>query len=79
VTWRAPTQTGGAPITSYLVSVYQAGNGTALRTVTVDGAATSATVDDLVNGTRYTFRVAAVNSAGPSALSSRSNAVTPKG
>jgi hypothetical protein len=78
VTWRAPGQTGGAPITSYVVSVYQNGSRTALKTVTVNGTTTRTTVTGLVNGTRYTFRVAAVNSAGTSALSSRSSAVTPK-
>lgn len=74
VTWRAPKKNGGSAITGYRV-VSSPGN----VTVTVPVSPTSATVADLTNGTTYTFQVYASNSAGESAPSLPSNAVTPTG
>jgi len=78
VTWRAPRQTGGAPITGYVVSVYQGSSNVVVRTVPAAATATSLTVTELTPGTAYRFRVAAVNEAGTGALSSRSSAVRPR-
>lgn len=65
--WTAPVNTGGVPITDYIIG-YQdcqsAGNFTPFQ----DGISNSTTaiVNGLVNGTTYTFAVLAVNSVGQS-------------
>ncbi len=71
VTFTAPTETGGAPITGYEVTVQPGGT-------KVSGTASPITVPGLTNGQAYTFTVAAKNSAGTGAASSPSNSVTPK-
>jgi hypothetical protein len=73
--WTVPAYNGGLAIDSYQVQVF---TGTTLvRTVTVAGAATNTTtVDTLINGTAYTFRIAAHNAAGNSA-DAVTGAVTP--
>lgn len=67
VSW-TPSTSGGAA-TSYRVTASPGGT-----TVTTTG--TTATVTGLANGTNYTFKVTAVNSAG-TAVSAASAAVTP--
>ena len=64
VSWTAPTNNGGEPLSSYTVTPY-AGS-TALTPTTVSGSppATSVTVNGLTNGTAYTFTVAATNAVG---------------
>lgn len=64
LTWEAPTDNGGAPITDYVVQ-YQV-TGASSWTTFADGvsATMGTTVDGLTNGTEYVFRVAAVTSAG---------------
>ncbi|MBW3665324.1 MAG: cell wall-binding repeat-containing protein [Actinobacteria bacterium] len=74
VSWSAPADTGGAPITSYTVAASPGG-----ATATVDGATTEAVITGLTNGTAYTFTVVASNSQGDSAPSPPSTAVTPLG
>ncbi|NQX26135.1 fibronectin type III domain-containing protein [Microbacteriaceae bacterium VKM Ac-2854] len=71
VSWTAPGNTGGAPITGYTVAAEPGG-----ATCTSTGA-TNCTVTSLSNGTAYTFRVTATNSAGTSTPSTASTAVTP--
>ncbi len=66
ITWSTVT---GA--TSYQVVSTPAGGNCTTRQL-------AATCTNLVNGTSYTFRVTAVNAAGPSSLSTQSNAVTPR-
>ncbi len=73
VSWRAPTNTGGVPITSYVVTAFPGG-----ATTSTTGALT-VTFGGLSNGTSYTFTVAAVNAAGTSTASKASAAVTPAG
>jgi large repetitive protein len=71
VSWSAPTDDGGTPITRYTVTSSPGG-----ITCTTAGA-TTCTVTGLTNGTTYTFTVTATNIAGTSAASAPSNAVTP--
>jgi titin len=61
LTWAAPDDDGGAPITGYTVQ-YRPQGATAYQTATATG--TSTTVTGLTNGTTYEFQVAATNSAG---------------
>ncbi len=70
VSFTAPTDNGGSPITGYIVTS-NPGN------VTTAGAGTSITVTGLTNGTAYTFTVKAVNTAGNGPDSAATNAVTP--
>lgn len=72
VTWRAPSNTGSAPITSYTVTASPGG-----QTCTVNAPAVSCTVTGLTNGTNYTFSVTATSSAGTSSPSSASLSVQP--
>ena len=71
VTWAAPADTGGSPITSYTVT------SSAGQTANVNGTTLTATVTGLSNGTSYTFTVQAGNSVGKGAASAPSNAVVP--
>ncbi|NUS50143.1 MAG: heme peroxidase [Nocardioidaceae bacterium] len=75
VTFTAPADTGGLPITTFRVQVFAGGS--LVRTVNVPAPATSAVVENLANGTAYTFRVVAVNTNGDSLPSGESNVVTP--
>jgi hypothetical protein len=75
LTWAAPANTGGDPITGYSVQVRQ-GN-TVVRTDVLSGTGTSTTVTGLTNGVAYNFRVAATNSLATGAFSPSSNTVTP--
>jgi hypothetical protein len=70
VSFTAPSSNGGAAITGYTVTASPGG-------ITATGSASPITVTGLTNGTAYTFTVKATNSAGDSAASSASNAVTP--
>ncbi|WP_052415696.1 chitobiase/beta-hexosaminidase C-terminal domain-containing protein [Paenibacillus graminis] len=70
VSFTAPDSDGGSPITGYEVTS-SPGN------IVAYGTASPITVIGLTNGTAYTFTVKAVNSAGSSAASALSNAVTP--
>ncbi|MEV4752506.1 fibronectin type III domain-containing protein [Streptosporangium sp. NPDC049248] len=74
VSWTAPADTGGKPVTGYTVTATPGG-----RTATVSGQTTTATVTGLTNGTAYTFTVTATNTAGTSEPSAPSASVTPIG
>jgi hypothetical protein len=70
LTWAAPSSTGGAPLTGWIVQ--RSTNGVAWTTVTaaLPSSARSYTAIGLANGTRYYFRVIASNAAGNGAASS---------
>ncbi|MGY1688745.1 fibronectin type III domain-containing protein [Geodermatophilus sp. SYSU D01105] len=63
VSWSAPASDGGAPITGYTVRTHA--DGALVRSDSVAASALDTTVGGLVNGTAYTFTVAATNAAGP--------------
>lgn len=70
VSFTAPADNGGSPITRYSVTVLPGGR-------TVAGTESPILVTGLENGTPYTFKVAAENLAGSSAASGESAAITP--
>ncbi len=72
VSWQAPANTGGRPVTRYTVTVSPGD-----AQLTVDASNLSATVTGLSNGTAYTFRVFATNAVGRGPDSAVSNPVTP--
>ena len=74
VTWTAPTDDGGAPVTHFEVDIDRTGGW--IRA----SRSSSHRVNQLTNGTAYTFRVRAVNAAGggePSAAVSATPATVP--
>ena len=73
ISWSAPANDGGAPITLYTVSSSVGG----LSCTT--SSSTSCVVNGLSNGTTYTFTVVATNAAGNSLASAPSNAIVPAG
>ena len=76
VTWSAPSDDGGSPVTDYVVTPEISG----VPQTAVDTGSTNLTfnVTGLTDFTAYTFTVHAVNAYGPGSESSQSNAVTPK-
>lgn len=70
VAFTAPANIGGSAISSY-VALSNPGNFSAT------GGSSPVTVTGLTNGTAYTFQVTALNSYGPSPISSASASVTP--
>jgi hypothetical protein len=64
VAWTAPANTGGAPITDYLVEYRTSPSGP--WTVFSDGVSTttSTTITGLTNGTAYDVRISAINAIG---------------
>jgi hypothetical protein len=72
VSWLAPVDDGGSPITAYRVTSSPGG-----ITVASDPNATSVVLPGLINGVSYSFSVVAVNAAGESEPSVPSNSVTP--
>lgn len=71
VTFTAPADNGGSPITGYEVT-------SSPEDVVVTGGASPITVGGLTNGTSYTFTVKAINANGPGEASAPSNAVIPE-
>jgi hypothetical protein len=77
VSWVAPTNTGGRPITDYVVR-YRLSTATVWSSVTVGSAATTRLVTGLTNGSQYVFQVAAVTSYGTGAFSAIVGPVAPR-
>jgi hypothetical protein len=67
LTWTAPADRGGSPLTGYEVQ-YRAEGAATWSTWPTSGVAAAATVTGLDNSIRYEFRVAAVNAAGTGAF-----------
>ncbi|MFP2925804.1 FG-GAP-like repeat-containing protein [Pyxidicoccus sp. 3LG] len=72
VSWQAPENTGGLPLSGYVVMA-SPGN----VTQQVDGATTSATFTGLENDTAYSFTVAARNEVGQGPDTGSAPALTP--
>lgn len=73
VSFAAPADDGGYPITGYTLTAYSDGNPVA----TVNCAASPCTVTDLTDGQQYTFTVHARNGVGAGPESDPSQAVVP--
>ena len=70
-----PPASNGSPITGYTIKAYR---GTSLvKTMTVSGSATAATVTGLINGVAYTFTISAKNLIGTGSTSSATSPVIP--
>ena len=79
LSWSAPTSTGGATITSYVVEMStNSGAFAAVPSEDLSFFGPTAMVTGLTDGIDYQFRVAAVNNAGPGSWSSTVSA-TPVG
>jgi len=77
LSWQAPANPGGTPVTDYIVE-YSSDGGTSWTTFAdAVSAATTATVTGLVNGTSYVFRVTAQNAVGVGSPSAPSAPVKP--
>ena len=76
VTWTAPDNNGGSPITHYIVKTYNSSTNVFIQDTS--STITSVSVPSLTNGTSYYFEVLAVNTAGNSNPSLKSTSVTPR-
>jgi len=76
LTWSAPGSNGGGTITDY--AVYRSTTSGGETQLTTTGGALTYTDTAVSNGTTYFYKVAAINSAGPGALSNERSA-TPAG
>ena len=65
LTWTAPTNSGGSPVTSFAY-IYKAATASVWSAPISASMSTLATVTNLVNGTSYQFALFAVNSIGSS-------------
>jgi hypothetical protein len=74
VTWDAPKDDGGSPLTGYVVTPYQ---GSRIQpSITYNSTATTQLISGLPNGKAYTFAVKARNAAGLSAEPTKAGVIT---
>lgn len=76
VSWTAPTSNGGASINYYTVTAATTDGSTSID---VSGSSSPLTVNDLIYGKAYTFKVTATNAAGTSAASTETSAIAVAG
>ncbi|MDE2001466.1 MAG: fibronectin type III domain-containing protein [Patescibacteria group bacterium] len=74
LSWQAPANTGGAPITNY--KIYRGTSSGSETLLTTTGNSTTYTDTGLNNATTYYYKVSAVNSVGEGALSNEASAKT---
>ncbi len=77
VSWNAPAENEGGPVSKYTVTPYIGSEAQTATTVSGSPPATNVTIKGLTNGTSYTFKVQASNGSGAGPVSAASNAVTP--
>ncbi|MFM7135989.1 MAG: fibronectin type III domain-containing protein, partial [Planctomycetota bacterium] len=77
LSWSAPTQTGGAPITGYFIRFSTDGGGSWAQMPNTGSTATSFTVTGLTSQAGYIFEVAAINAAGAGPWSQVSPLIQP--
>lgn len=77
IQWTPPLNDGGSPVTKYIIEK-QADNGKWQKAGEVPADTTKASIQDLDENTPYTFRVRAVNEAGPGKPSDVSQTVVTK-
>ncbi|MGQ0507839.1 MAG: beta strand repeat-containing protein [Myxococcaceae bacterium] len=75
VTWVAPSNDGGSPITSYTLTLYDTSG--PKTPVNVPASPLSYVASGLTNGMQYYFRITANNAVGNGTQPNYSNAVTP--
>lgn len=75
IKWTVPSSTGGSDVTKYIVSLTR---GSTEKTYEYDADTTKATIDDLVGGSKYTIKVAAVNAIGQGEYSAEATATPSK-
>jgi titin len=79
LTWSAPVNTGGSPITGYKIERSTLAAPTWVTAIAnTASATTSATLTGLTNGTLYNIRITAINAVGEGALSDVATG-TPRG
>jgi hypothetical protein len=77
VTWASPSFDGGGPVDSYSVTTDDQTTGARGAVSCAPATGLTCTLKGLSNGDRYSFSVAALNSAGVGTSSAASNVVTP--
>ena len=77
VSWTAPGFDGGTAITGYRITPYIGGVAQPASAVIYNNPGTTETIGGLIDGSSYTFSVAAINIVGTGADSTESNAVVP--
>jgi hypothetical protein len=81
LTWVAPANNGGSPVTAYQVDYKDAAatGWSGVASLNVSGAVVTATITGLVNGNAYRFRIRAISAVGTDAVGLElATAVTPQ-
>lgn len=77
VTWSAPRDNGGSPVTGYVLQY--SSDGSTWTSINVDKASRSYSITGLQNGTSYAVRMLAKNTSGTSAAYGDAGSATPVG